>query len=104
MKLPPSAVRLLLDILTQMAAGNAVTLIPYHAEMTTQQCADLLNVSRKHFIDEILGKGLIPFRKVGTHRRVRFEDLMTFKNRDDLERQKALEELTALGEEMGLER
>lgn len=87
-----------------MAAGNAITLIPYHAEMNMQQCADFLNVSRKHFIEEILGRGLIPCRKVGTHRRIRFEDLMAFKNRDDLERQEALEELTALGEEMGLER
>lgn len=102
--LPPSAVRLLLDILTQMAEGNAVTLIPYHAELTTQQCADLLNVSRKHFIDDVLGKGLIPFRKVGTHRRVRFDDLMAFKKRDDAARQKALDELTALSEELDLDR
>lgn len=104
LKLPPSAVRLLLDILTQMAEGNAVTLIPYHAELTTQQCADLLNVSRKHFIDDVLGKGLIPFRKVGTHRRVRFDDLMAFKKRDDAARQKALDELTALSEELDLDR
>lgn len=104
LKLPPSAVRLLLDILTEMAEGNAVTLIPYHAELTTQQCADLLNVSRKHFVEEILGKGLVPFRKVGTHRRIRFDDLMAFKKRDDAERQKALDELTALSEELELER
>ena len=104
LKLPPPAVRLLLDILTQMAEGNAVTLIPYHAELTTQQCADLLNVSRKHFVDEVLGKGLIPFRKVGTHRRIRFDDLMAFKKNDDAARQRALDELTALSEEMGLER
>ena len=104
LKLPPSAVRLLLDILTQMSEGNAVTLIPYHAELTTQQCADLLNVSRKHFVDEVLGKGLIPFRKVGTHRRVRFDDLMAYKKQDDAARQKALDELTALSEELDLER
>jgi excisionase family DNA binding protein len=104
LKLPPPAVRLLLDILTQMAEGHAVTLIPYHAELTTQQCADLLNVSRKHLVDEVLGKGLIPFRKVGTHRRIRFEDLMAFKKKDDAARQRALDELTALSEEMGLER
>jgi excisionase family DNA binding protein len=104
LKLPPPAVRLLLDILTQMAEGNAVTLIPYHAELTTQQCADLLNVSRKHFVDEVLGKCLIPFRKVGTHRRIRFDDLMAFKKKDDAARQQALDELTALSEEMGLER
>jgi len=104
LKLPPSAVRLLLDILNEMAEGNAVTLIPYHAELTTQQCADLLNVSRKHFVDEVLGKGLVPFRKVGTHRRIRFDDLMAFKKKDDAERQRALDELAALGEDMSLER
>ncbi len=103
-KLPAAAARLLLDILTQMAEGNAVTLIPYHAEMTTQQCADILNVSRKHFVDEILEKGLLPHRKVGTHRRIRFDDLMSFKKKDDLERQEALDELTSLGEEMELDR
>ncbi len=104
LKLPPSAVRLLLDILTQMSEGNAVTLIPYHAEMTTQQCADFLNVSRKHFVEEILEKGLLPYRKVGTHRRIRFEDLMAFKKKDDTERQARLDELTALSEEIGMER
>lgn len=103
-KLPAAAARLLLDILTQMAEGNAVTLIPYHAEMTTQQCADILNVSRKHFVDEILEKGLLPHRKVGTHRRIRFDDLMSFKKKDDLERQDALDELTSLGEDMELDR
>lgn len=103
-KLPPAAVRLLLDILTQMSEGAAVTLIPYHAELTTQQCADLLNISRKHFVEEILGKGLVPFRKVGTHRRIRFDDLMAFKKKDDVDRQKALDEFAALSEELELER
>lgn len=103
-KLPPAAVRLLLDILTQMSEGAAVTLIPYHAELTTQQCADLLNVSRKHFVEEILGNGLVPFRKVGTHRRVRFDDLMAFRKKDDAERQRALDELAAISEELELER
>lgn len=100
--LPASAVRLLLNILTNMAAGNAVTLIPVHAELTTQQAADLLNVSRQFLIDELLEKGKIPFRKVGTHRRILFKDLMDYKQANDAKRREALAELAKHDQEMGL--
>ena len=99
--IPVSAFRLLNDILTEMAKGNAVTLIPVHAELTTQQAADILNVSRPFLVDQ-LEKGIIPHRKVGAHRRVLFKDLMNYKHSMDQGRLKALEELSALDQQLGL--
>jgi excisionase family DNA binding protein len=101
--LPASAVRLLLDILTNMSAGNAITLIPIHAELTTQQAADLLNVSRQFLIDDLLEKGQIPFRKVGTHRRILFRDLMEYKQAHEAKRRVTLAELAAHDQSLGLD-
>lgn len=97
--LPATAIRLLLDLLTEMAAGNAITLIPVHAQLTTQQAADVLNVSRP-FLVSLLEQGKIPHVKVGTHRRILFEDLMRYKKDIDRERQKALDELIRESEKL----
>lgn len=102
LELPASAVRLLRDILEQMARGNAVTLLTIHAELTTQQAADLLNVSRPYLV-QLLDERKIPYRKVGTHRRVRAEDVLRYERQMEQKRRDVLEELAAHDQELGLE-
>ena len=99
--IPQSAFRLLAGILTEMAKGNAITLIPIHAELTTQQAADLINVSRPFLIEQ-LEKGVIAYRKVGKHRRILFQDLMAYKQTMDRNRLKALDELSSQAQELGM--
>ncbi|MFD8531983.1 helix-turn-helix domain-containing protein [Streptosporangium canum] len=99
--LPREAVSLLAFILAQAAEGRGVTVIPSHAELTTQQAADMLNVSRPHLI-KLLEEGEMPFRLVGKHRRVTYEDLQEYKRRDDVRRRTAADQLAALGQELGI--
>lgn len=99
--LPHEAFDLFLEILGQMANGNAVTVVPVHAELTTQQVADLLNVSRPYVI-QLLDDAKLPSRKVGSHRRVRAEDVLAYKLRDDSRRKEILDELTAEAQKHGL--
>jgi excisionase family DNA binding protein len=99
--IPPGVLELLQGILVQMAQGNAVTLLPVHAELTTQQAADLLNVSRP-FPIERLEQGEIPLHKVGTHRCIRLHDLMDCKHAIDHQRAATLQELAAQAQELGM--
>ena len=99
---PRAAVDLLVGVLANMAAGQAVSLVPAHAELTTQQAADLMNVSRP-FVVRLLQAGKIEYRLVGTHRRIKAASLIDYMRRDDAQRRKATAELTALTQDMGID-
>lgn len=98
---PRPVVEMIAHMLGQLAAGRGVAVIPSHAELTTQQAADMLNVSRPYLIG-LLESGQIPYRTVGRHRRVTFEALMEFKRQDDLKRRAAADDLADLSQELGL--
>jgi excisionase family DNA binding protein len=98
---PVSAIHMLVDILNQMAQGNAVSLVPVHAELTTQQAADMLNVSRPYLV-KLLESGKIRFHKTGRHRRIRFDDLMAYRQQMDEGSRNAADELAAQAQEEGL--
>ena len=100
--IPTAAVRLLKEILDHMAHGNGVALTPLHAELTTRQAADLLQVSRTHLV-QLLDEGRIPCRKVGAHRRVRARDILDYRRETESRRRKALDELAAVDQDLGLQ-
>ncbi|TAK32082.1 MAG: helix-turn-helix domain-containing protein [Chloroflexota bacterium] len=94
--LPPSLYRVIQAALEVLNRGDAISIVPIHKELTTQEAADILNVSRQYFV-RLLEEGRIPFTKAGTHRRIRFGDLMEFKRHRDTLREQKLDELTRLG-------
>ncbi len=96
---PRPAVELFSRILAHMASGHGVSVVPADAELTTQEAADLLNVSRPYLIG-LLEAGEIEYRKVGTHRRVQVGSLLDYKHRDDARRRVATDELIALAQDM----
>ncbi len=99
--IPLSAFSFLFEILKQMAGGNAMTLIPYHAQLTTQEAANFLNVSRP-FLIKLLEEGKISFTKVGRHRRVQFDDILEYKNKIAAESEKAKNDLAKDAQDLNL--
>lgn len=98
----PSSVRaLLMQMLTEMSRGNMVRIIPVHAVLSTQEAADYLNVSRPYLI-KLLERGEIKYQMVGTHRRVKFEDLNAFKAKQDQEHDDAMMELAQQAQELNM--
>jgi excisionase family DNA binding protein len=99
--IPRATAVMFAQILDLLGQGRGVQITPKEVELSTQQAADMLNVSRPYLIG-LLESGEIRFRKVGRHRRIRFEDLMDYRRRDDLGRRAAADDLAAISEELGL--
>ncbi|MGI8551387.1 MAG: helix-turn-helix domain-containing protein [Dehalococcoidia bacterium] len=95
------ALRVYKQVVHLLARGEDVILVPLHRELTTQEAANLLNVSRP-FLVQLLERGEIPFTRTGSHRRIRFGDVMDYKERRDANRRTALAELTRFSDELGL--
>jgi len=102
LEIPDSIYKVLVAAVGAMAQGNAVSIVPVHHELTTQQAAELLGVSRPHLV-KLVDAGKIPHHKTGSHRRIYFEDLMRYRDVRDAERSAALRELTRKSAEYGLD-
>ena len=97
-ELPADVLALLVRILDVMASGRGVALVPEEIELTTMQAAEILRVSRP-FLIKLLEEGKIPYRKVGKHRRIRLEDVLSYKEAIDREREAILDQLAAEAQE-----
>jgi excisionase family DNA binding protein len=98
--IPQSAFYVLERVAEVLSRGDSITVVPIGRELTTQQAADLLNVSRQYLV-RLLDDDKLPYRKTGKHRRIRIEDVLSFKERRDRERRLHLKELSRLSEESG---
>lgn len=100
LEIPESVFYVLERVAEVLARGDSVTVVPVGKELTTQQAADLLNVSRQYLV-RLLDDGAISFRRTGKHRRLRIEDVLAFRERRDQEREATLGELARQSEEAG---
>lgn len=102
-EVPVSALKLFAEILSQMALGRAVQITPHTAELTTQQAADFLNVSRPFLIKQ-LESGVLPFHKVGSHRRIKFQDVVSYGERMRADQRAAIDEMLSSSSDNGWSR
>lgn len=100
-EVPACLFAVLADVVAHLRRGDGVAVVPYHRELTTQQAADLLNISRPYLV-RLLDEGRIPYRRLGTHRRLKLGDVVAYKERRDAERRAALDDLAALSQEAGM--
>jgi excisionase family DNA binding protein len=100
-QLPASLVQVLVEAANQLAQGNSIAVLHYEQELTTQQAADLLSVSRPYLI-KLLENGQIPYHHVGSHRRIRMGDLLDYKRNRDRLRKDHLNEMVRVSESLGL--
>jgi excisionase family DNA binding protein len=98
--LTPELTALLRDILTMIGNGASITVLSHDEELSTQQAADLLNVSRPYLIEKVLDAQLLPHRKVGKHRRIRLSDLLAYQRQDMAQKRELLREFTELNQEI----
>ena len=98
--LPEAIFYILVRVAEVLGRGDAITVVPVHQELTTQQAADLLNVSRQYLV-RLLEEGKIPYTRTGKHRRLRIDDVLAFKQKRDRERDENLDELARLSQEQG---
>ena len=100
-RIPISALKLLVKILQEISRGNPISIVPIATEITTQKAAEILGCSRPHIV-RLLEEGEIPYTKVGKHRRIRYEDIVIFRNKMKASQRNKIQELMRLDEESGL--
>jgi excisionase family DNA binding protein len=100
--IPDGLRRVLARVAHEMARGNGVVVVPVHHELTTHEAAALLHVSRPHLI-RMLDDGRLPYRRVGAHRRIRFDDVTAYRAREEARREALLTRIARESQELGLE-